>query len=105
MNAKIENAKMKLCAVADKVSNSKAYKAVERGAVTAGAAITTLGVMGMSAFAEETVDNTLANVIAVKVSSADILDSAQPFITAGIPILCIVGGLKLGIRFLRGSMH
>ena len=104
MNAKFEQAKMKLCAVADKVENSKAYKAIERGAVTVGAAATSLGVMGMSAFAAEG-DNTLANVLAVEVSSGDILDSAQPFITAGIPILCIVGGLKLGIRFLRGSMH
>lgn len=104
MNAKIEQAKMKLCAVADKVENSKAYKSFERGAVAVGAAVTSLGIMGMSAFAAE-VDNTVSNSIAVSVSADEILDSAQPFITAGIPILCIVGDLKLGIRFLRGSMH
>lgn len=104
MNAKIEQAKMKLCAVADKVEKSKAYKAVERGAVTVGAAVTSLGVMGMSAFATEA-DNTVANAISVSVSSDQILNNAQPFITAGIPILCIVGGIKLGMRFLRGSMH
>ena len=41
MNANFENAKGKLCAIIDKVENSKAYKAVEKVAVTAGAGIIT----------------------------------------------------------------
>lgn len=99
---KFENAKKNFCAVAEKVTSSKAYKAVEKGAVTAGAAITTLGFMGMSAFAEGADLTTFA---ISNLKADDIISTAQPFITAGIPILCIVGGLKLGIRFLRGSMH
>lgn len=29
----------------------------------------------------------------------------QPFITAALPILCVVGGIKLGVRFLRSAIH
>lgn len=102
MNAKIENAKMKLCAVADKVSNSKVYKAVERGAVTTSAVISSLGLMGITSSAAE-IDNTLQN--AISVDTAEILNMTQPFMTPAITVLCCVGGIKLGMRFLKGSMN
>ncbi len=102
MNAKIENAKMKLCAVADKVSNSKAYKAVEKGAVTASATLASVGAMAITSSAAE-IDNTLQN--AISVDTAEILNMTQPFMTPAITILCCVGGIKLGMRFLKGSMH
>lgn len=102
MNTKFASVKKNFSAVADKVTSSKAYKAVEKGAVlTAG----TLGTMAMTAFnaCATEVDNTLAN--AITVDTADILNKAQPFITPAITILCCVGGIKLGMRFLKGSMH
>lgn len=98
----ITNVKGKLFAVADKFINSKVYKGVERCAVTASAALTSAGVMSVSAFAAES-DNTALNSITV--NTADILNKAQPFITPAITILCCVGGMKLGMRFLRSSMH
>lgn len=103
MNAKIEKAKMKLCAVADKVENSKAYKAVEKVAVTAGAGLITAGTLAMNSFAAD--DAGVGTIVLAEINSGDILNTAKPFINAGIPILAIVGGIKLGTRFLRGSMH
>ena len=102
MNAKIEKAQMKLCAVADKVENSKAYKAVEKVAVTAGAGLITAGTLAMTSFAVDEVGSTTA---LTAINSKEVLSNAMPFINAGIPILAVVGGIKLGVRFLRGSMH
>lgn len=96
------NIKSKLFSVADKVTNSKVYKGIEKVAVTASAALMTAGVSAMSAFAAE-IDNTIQNEIVV--NTADILNKAQPFITPAITVLCCVGGMKLGMRFLRSSMH
>lgn len=102
MNAKIENVKMKLCAVADKVTNSKAYKACEKGAVTLGAGLVTAGTMAMTSFAADEVGSTTA---LTAINSKEVLNNAMPFINAGIPILVVIGGIKLGTRFLRGSMR
>lgn len=98
----ITNVKGKLCAVADKVTNSKVYKGIERCAVVGSAALMSVGVSAMNTFAVDA-DNTIANSISV--NTADILNKAQPFITPAITILCCVGGMKLGMRFLRSSMH
>lgn len=98
----ITNVKSKVSAIADKVSNSKIYKAVERGAVVGSAALMSVGMSAVNAFAVDA-DNTLINSITV--DTADILNKAQPFITPAITVLCCVGGMKLGMRFLRSSMH
>ena len=98
---KFENAKMKLCAVADKVTNSKAYKAVEKGALAVGTGAVALGSMAVTACAESGV----GSVVLAEINSSDVLNNAIPFINAGIPILVVVGGIRLGTRFLRGSMH
>ena len=96
------NVKNKIACFADKVTNSKAYKAVEKVAVTAGAGLITAGTMAMSSFAVDEVGSTL---VISEIKSSTILDNAMPFINAGIPILAVVGGIRLGVRFLRGSMH
>ena len=84
-----------------KVVNSKVVnKALDFCAAT-GASVCMLIT---SASATE-VDNQVVNGSAAAVNSADIMNNAQPFITAGIGIMCVVGGVKLGTRFLRGSMH
>ncbi|MBD5144986.1 MAG: hypothetical protein HDT21_03605 [Ruminococcus sp.] len=98
----ITNVKSKVSAIADKVSNSKIYKAVERGAVVGSATLMGVGMSAVNAFAVDA-DNTLLNSITV--DTADILNKAQPFITPAITVLCCVGGMKLGMRFLRSSMH
>lgn len=98
---KFENAKMKLCAVADKVTNSKVYKACEKGVVTVGAGLMSVGAMAVTACAESGV----GSVVLSEINSSDVLKNAMPFINAGIPILVVVGGIRLGTRFLRGSMH
>lgn len=96
--------KTKAIELASKVTGSKAYKAAEKTAVAGSVALMGLGVSAMNTFAAE-IDNTVQNTIAVEVKSAEILNNAQPFITPAITILCIVGGMKLGMRFLRSSMH
>lgn len=84
-----------------KVVNSKALnKALDFCAAT-GASVCML----MTSASATEVDNQVVNGIAAAVNSADIMNNAQPFITAGIGIMCVVGGVKLGTRFLRGSMH
>lgn len=103
MNAMFEKAKVKLCAVADKIENSKVYKGVEKVAVTAGAGLITAGTLAMNSFAAD--DAGIGTIVLAEINSGDVLNTAKPFINAGIPILAIVGGIKLGTRFLRGSMH
>lgn len=101
MNVKFKNAKMKLCAIADKIENSKSYKAAEKVVITAGASILAVGTMAMTSFAESGV----GTIVLSEINSGDILTNAKPFINAGIPIMVVVGGIRLGVRFLRGSMH
>lgn len=96
--------KTKAMEIANKVTGSKAYKTAEKLAVTGSVALMGIGASAMNTFAAE-VDNTVQNAIAVEVKSAEILNNAQPFITPAITILCIVGGMKLGMRFLRSAMH
>lgn len=93
--------KKKIACFADKVSNSKVYKGIEKVAVTAGAGLITAGTMAMTSFAESGV----STLVIAELKSKDIFDNALPFINAGIPILAAVGGLRLGVRFLRGAMH
>lgn len=95
------NVKNKIVRFADKVTNSKVYKACEKGAVTLGAGLVTAGTMAMSSFA----DSGVGSVLLSEINSGDILENAKPFINAGIPIMVVVGGIRLGVRFLRGSMH
>lgn len=97
----MEVTRKKLSAVADKVVNSKVYKGIEKGAVATSTALTAMGTMAVSAFA----DSELTNAIVAEVNSGDILANAQPFITPAIGIMCVIGGIKLGMRFLRSSMH
>ena len=94
--------KRKAVETVEKITGSKAYKAIEKTAVVGSATLMSAGVSAMSAFALD-VDNTIQNAIAV--DTADILNKAQPFITPAITVMCCVGGIKLGMRFLRSSMH
>lgn len=96
------NVKNKIVGFADKVTNSKAYKAVEKAAVTAGAGLITAGTMAMTSFAA---DSGVGTTVLTEINSSDIFDNAKPFINAAIPIMVVVGGIRLGIRFLRGAMH
>ncbi len=96
------NVKNKIVGFVDKVTNSKAYKAVEKAAVTVGAGLFTAGTMAMTSFAVDEVGSTTA---LTAINSKEVLNNAMPFINAGIPILAVVGGIRLGVRFLRGSMH
>lgn len=93
MNATMSNVKMKCIAMANKASNSKVCKGIEKLAITAGTTASTLGVMAVNASALGTVDGTVVTT------------TAEPFIEAGIPIMLLVAGYKLGIRFLKGSTH
>lgn len=98
------NIKSKVLSVAEKVTNSKAYKGVEKLAVVASSAAMAVGASGIGVSAAE-IDNTAANTLSIAINSSEILNNAQPFITPAITVLCIVGGIKLGMRFLRSAMH
>lgn len=96
--------------IKEKIVNSKAVRSVATSktfnkALTAvGAASTAITSLMISASAEDTASN-IGTVLAAEVNSGDIIKNAQPFITAGLPIICVVGGIKLGVRFLRSSIH
>lgn len=94
------NVKNKIVSFADKVSNSKAYKACEKAAITAGAGIITAGTMAMTSFASES-----GGVILSEINSQDVINNAMKFVNIGLPIFAVVGGIRLGFRFLRGCMH
>lgn len=47
----------------------------------------------------------MGTVVLAELNSGDIIDTAMTFVNAGMPILCVVGGLKLGMRFFRGFFH
>lgn len=93
--------KNKLACFADKVTSSKAYKTAEKAAVTAGAGLFTAGTMAMSSFAE----GELGSVVLSEVNSGDVIKNAMPFINIGLPVLVVVAGIRLGMRFLRGCLH
>lgn len=94
--------KSRVAGVADRISNSKTYKAVEKCAVTASVFLMTAGVAAMNTFAAE-FDNTLQNSLAV--DEAAVLNYTQPFMSPAIKILCVVGGIKLGMSFLKRAFH
>ncbi len=101
------SAKTKVACIADKISNSKLYKTVEKGAVTASAFLATAGVSAVNAFAEEMLPLPDRDYISIRSSFNldEFLSTANPYIKAAIGVLCIVGGFKLGIRIFRGSFH
>ncbi|MBE6846168.1 MAG: hypothetical protein E7508_10815 [Ruminococcus sp.] len=101
MNATISNIKARCAQVAGKVSDSPLYKKAEKLAVTAGATVSSLGLMAVNASAEGEVSNAITTAI----STDEIITNASPFIESAIMVLCAVGGIKLGMRFLRGSFH
>lgn len=101
MNATMTNIKARCAQVADKVSNSPVYKKAEKAVITAGATVSTLGAMAVTACAE----GEISNAITTAINTDEIMGNASPFIESAIIVLCAVGGLKLGMRFLRGSFH
>lgn len=94
--------KAKVISVADKVTNSKFYKGFEKGLVVGSATLMTVAGSAISAYAAE-VDNTLQNSLAV--DEASVLNYTQPFMSPAIKILCVVGGIKLGMSFLKRAFH
>jgi len=59
-----------------------------------------IGCVCMSAFAEGEVA-----IVLSEINSGDVLANMQPFVNAAIPILAVVGGVKLGRNFLRSAFH
>lgn len=79
------------------VVNSKGFNKALNVAGTATVAATTL-MTSASAEGE--------SALAISaISTSQILDNALPFINAALPVLCVIGGLKLGIRFLKGAIR
>ena len=87
------NFKEKAINLADKLSESKLAKGITNAATVIGSGAVAVGASMMNSFAE----------LSVTANASDILDTAEPFIQAGIPILLMVAGYKFGIRFLKGS--
>lgn len=80
------------------VVNSKAFnKAVD----IAGTAAVAMTALATSASAETGVGSAVLS----EINSADVINNAMPFVNAALPILCVVGGVKIGVRFLKGSLH
>lgn len=92
--------KNKLACFADKFTSSKAYKAAEKVAITAGAGVISVGTLAMSSFASQ-----VGSVALSEINSSDVIDNAMKFVNIGLPIFAVVGGIRLGMRFLRSCMH
>ncbi len=79
------------------------YAAVERKAVPVAASVSVaLGVLTMSVSAEE---SGAAQTVLTEINSGDVISNMMPFVNAAIPIMAVVGGIKLGRSFLRSSFH
>ena len=91
------NFKSKVFAVADKVTNSKAYKSAEKCAVIGSSALMAVGATVTNAFA--------ADGVAITVDTSSVLTNMQPFLTPAVTVLCFVGGIKLGWGFLKRAFH
>lgn len=89
--------KTKVASMAEKVSNSKAYKTAERIAVGAGASVMALG----ASISASAVD--WGSTISAETAVGSIAENASDFIEPAIIIMCAVSGLRLGMKFLRGS--
>ena len=97
------NIKEKAVMLASKIHDSKAYKAVEKVAVGASAVVTTASLTLMNPLAAEGGGVDLAATL-TSIGAADkIMSNASPFVEPAIIIMCAVGGLRLGMKFLRGS--
>lgn len=82
--------------VVKSVVNSKAFnKAVD----VAGTAVVAVTALATSASAD------VGSVVLSEINSADVVNNAMPFVNAALPILCVVGGVKIGVRFLKGALH
>lgn len=46
-----------------------------------------------------------ASVALATVNKDDVVGTMMPFVNAGIPLLAVVGGLKLGKGFLKSCLH
>lgn len=80
------------------VVNSKGFNKALNAVSSAAVAVSALAV---SASAETGV----GSVVISDINSADVINNAMPFVNAALPILCVVGGVKIGVRFLKGSLH
>lgn len=80
------------------VVNSKGFNKALNAVSSAAVAVSALAV---SASAE----TGAASVALSEINSADVINNAMPFVNAALPILCVVGGVKIGVRFLKGSLH
>lgn len=91
------NFKSKVFTVADKVTNSKVYKAVEKGAVIGSSSLMAVGATVTNAFAD--------TGVSVTVDTSSVLTNMAPFLDPAVTVLCIVGGIKLGWSFLKRAFH
>lgn len=92
--------------IKEKIVNSKVVRSVAtsktfNNALTAvGSAALAVSSLAVSASAEGGAAFNISNI-----DTAPLINNAQPFITAAIPVIVLIGGVKLGVRFLRSSMH
>ena len=88
----------KLSQLSGKILDSKAYKTAEHVVVGAGASLAALGVSAMNASAVD-----WGSTVTAETAIASIAENASGFIEPAIIIMCAVAGLRLGMKFLRGS--
>ena len=105
MNTIATKVRTKCADIAEKVSQSKAYKGAEKIAVGASTALAGVGLTAMSAFADGTLTEEISSTVAAAASVDKILENAMPFISPGIIVMCAIAGLRFGLRFLRGCSH
>lgn len=91
--------------IKEKIVNSKfvrsvvSSKAFNKAVDVAGAAAVAVTALATTASAE------VGSVVLSEINSADVVNNAMPFVNAALPILCVVGGVKIGVRFLKGALH
>lgn len=95
-----ENIKNKAVRIATNSKFTNAFNKVTN-AVTAGSAAVTA--LALSAVNTSAID--WGATITASSALDEISSGASPFIEPSIIIMCGVAGLRLGMRFLRGSTH
>lgn len=91
---------MKKVSIKEKLK--RGYMAVENKVIP----IVATGALAIgSTIVSASAESGVAGIALATINKDDVINAMSPFVNAGIPLLAVVGGLKLGKSFLKSCMH
>jgi len=90
---------MKKVSIKDKLK--RGYQAIENKIIPIAAS----GMLAIAGTMVSASAESAAGIALATINKDDVINAMSPFVNAGIPLLAVVGGLKLGKSFLKSCMH